>query len=113
MVFNPAIVIEDITNRRNFKNNEFVCSTADCFATVFLAANMSLPSHYQFFGLMISVYQYAIKKTNRFLWTLKSCRKSRKKLSLEQLYEQHRAKFKSENPDSNVVFKEFYSVIFF
>ena len=68
-------------NRPNNKNNEFVCSTADCYATVFLAVtlilgvNISLPSHYQFFGLMISIYHHATKKTNRFLWTLKSCRK--------------------------------------
>ena len=46
MVFNPAIVIEDITNRRNFKNNEFVCSTADCFATVFLAVNLIFGGKY-------------------------------------------------------------------
>jgi hypothetical protein len=29
-------------NRPNYKNNEFVCSTADCYATVFLAVTLIL-----------------------------------------------------------------------
>jgi hypothetical protein len=33
-------------NRQNFKNNEFVCSTADCYATVFLAVTLILGGKY-------------------------------------------------------------------
>jgi len=35
-----------IRNRPNYKNYEFVCNTADCYATVFLAVNLILGGKY-------------------------------------------------------------------
>jgi len=110
-------------NRPNYKNNEFVCSTADCYATVFLAVTLILGGKYVITE-PLSVLRYNDKhiplcneKDESFFMNVEELHKIKEKIEpgtkIQQLYEQHRAKFKSENPDSNFVFKDYYSVICF
>ncbi len=57
------------------------------------------------------------EKDESFFVNIEELQKIKEKIEpgtkIQQLYEQHRAKFKSENPDSNFVFKDYYSDIFF
>ena len=108
-------------NLRARKQNEFVCCTDKCYASLFLVLILVGGQHVIAEPLELLSYndshkEHCIEKPDEFFETREQRTKVNGELGpfskIQQTWERNRAEFKENNPESTVILPDFSMVLF-